>query len=66
MISGNTSTNLTGNFGLGSYDTRNKVNDFSIHNNTSNYEMDSFPRRNITNKLKNAQALKDKKKMRVI
>lgn len=27
--------------------------------------MDSFPRRSITNKLKNAQALKDKKKMRV-
>lgn len=31
----------------------------------SQYEMDSFPRRSITNKLKNAQALKDKKKMRI-
>jgi hypothetical protein len=32
---------------------------------TSTYEMDHFPRRSITNKLKNAYALKEKKRMRV-
>ncbi|CDW91750.1 mitogen-activated protein [Stylonychia lemnae] len=31
----------------------------------SNYEMDQFPRRSITNRLKNIQALQNKKKMRV-
>jgi len=29
------------------------------------YEMDSFPRRSITNRLKNVQVLQNKKKMKV-
>lgn len=40
------------------WDTRNKVHDLTILNGgnltVNNYEMDSFPRRSITNKLKNA------------
>eukprot|EP00347_Sterkiella_histriomuscorum_P002217 403369020 len=37
----------------------------SNQNTASNYEMDSFPRRSITNRLKNFQALQNKKKMRI-